>query len=267
MKNYLDLMRKVIREGSEKSGTFSLFGQSLEFNLADSFPLLTSRKIYYKGAFAELACFLKGTTEITDFNERGVNFWDADCNKPSWNNNPNKQSPTDMGKIYGYQWRYGFGFDQIQKLKLNIRKNPTSRRHVLITYNPKDLDSMCLPPCYVSHQFYSDGKTLDMLVHQRSADLCLGVPFDIASFALFQTLMAKETRLKPGKLKVIFGDVHIYREHLPGVGEHLKRAPKIVKPQLLLHRRATFNNFEPEMARIDRYIYKDPINYPFVVQS
>lgn len=267
MRNYRELMEKIIREGIEKADTLSLFGESLEFNLKHGFPLITTRKINYQAAFAELACFLNGFTDVRQFNEMGVNFWDHDCYKESWEKSGKKVFKYDLGRIYGYQWKRGFGFDQIRKLVDNIKTNPESRRHLLITFNPSDLESMCLPPCYVSHQFYvEEKKTLNMLVHQRSADYCIGVPFDIASFALFQNLMAKDTGLNVGTLKVIFGDVHIYKAHFEGVAEQLRRAPGM-PCTLKLDNKASLFNFTPDMATIEMYRPQAPIKYPFQVQS
>lgn len=266
MKNYKELMEKIIREGYIKKGTLSLFGESLEFNLTQGFPLVTTRKINYKAAFAELACFLEGFTDVRQFNSMGVNFWDHDAYKKSWSENPAKKHEHDLGKIYGYQWKYGFGLDQVKKLVDDLKSNPHSRRHVLITFNPRDLGEMCLPPCYVSHQFYVEDDKLNMLVHQRSADYCIGVPFDIASFALFQSLMAKEVGLKPAKLKIIFGDVHIYEEHFNGVSHQLKREPGYLS-FLKLEQNASIFNFRPEMATIGMYKPQESIKYPFQVQD
>lgn len=267
MNNYTALMYKIMKEGVEKSDTLSLFGETLEFDLRDFFPLVATRKINYKAAFAELACFLEGFTDVRQFRTMGVNFWDADCFKESWNKNENKMHEFDLGKIYGHQWKKGFGVDQIKNLAEDIKKNPTSRRHILITFNPGDLNEMCLPPCYVSHQFYSTDNCLDMLVHQRSADFCIGVPFDIASFALFQTLMAKETGLKPRKLKIIFGDVHIYKAHFEGVKDQFRRTDKEQHTLLTLSPEASLFNFRPEMAEVTNYFPYGVINYPFQVQK
>lgn len=267
MKNYIALMKKIIKEGHEKNDTFSLFGETLEFNLAEGFPLITTRKMNFNLVSGELACFLKGYSDVREFQNLGVNFWDADCNKDSWVNSGKKVYKYDLGKIYGVQWKRGFGFDQIKTLVDNIKSNPSSRRHILITYNPADLDWGCLPPCYVSHQFYvGDGETLDMMVHQRSADFCLGVPVDIASFALFQTLMAKETGLKPGKLKIIYGDIHIYRAHLEGLSDHLTREPQDL-PHLVLKNDTSILDFNPSDVYIRGYEPLERIKYPFVVQS
>lgn len=267
MKQYNDLMRKIIFEGVKKSDTLSLFGETLEFDLREGFPVVTTRLINYQAAFAELACFLHGLTSAEEFRNMGVKFWDHDAYKSSWVNSPFRNGEHDLGKIYGYQWKKGFGFDQIKKLIENISANPESRRHLLITFNPADLDSMCLPPCYVSHQFYvQDNTYLDMLVHQRSADFCIGVPFDLCSFALFQHLMAKDTQLVPRKLKVIFGDVHIYKAHFDGVREQLGRTPKQL-PYLELSEGASLMNFFPHMANLYSYMYHPSIKYPFIVQG
>jgi len=266
MISYISLMKKIMFEGQNSNGTLSLFGETLDFDLRNGFPLVTTRKINYKAAFGELSCFLNGYTDVRSFKAQGVNFWDDDCYKEKWANNPNKRHEYDLGKIYGYQWTEGFGFNQIHKLIQNLKDNPSSRRHVLITYNPADLAEMCLPPCYVSHQFYVEGKFLNMLVHQRSADFCLGVPFDIASFAAFQSLIAREVGLVPKTLKIIFGDVHIYKEHFEGVKIQIRRKP-LDLPALVFDAHTNIRKFSAH--NVDAYIYNyhDPIKYPFVVQS
>jgi len=269
MINYLNLMDKILTKGLPQGDTISLFGESLDFDLErDGFPLVSSRKINYKAAFGELACFLKGYTSALQFQGAGVNFWNADCKKPSWAMSGKKTHDNDLGKIYGYQWRYGFGMDQLHELVVNIRKNPESRRHLLMTYNPGDLKEMCLPPCYVSHQFYvREGKYLDMMVHQRSADYCIGVPFDIASFALFQTLMAKQTFLKAGKLKINFGDVHIYNTHIDQAKEQYHVIPSVSKVHLEIDDRSDLFDFTTKDASIYNYYPEASIKYQFMVQK
>ena len=269
MINYLTLMKKILYKGLPQGDTISLFGETLEFDLhKDGFPLVSSRKINYKAAFGELACFLQGFSDLKQFHSMGVKFWDADCNKPSWVYSGKKLHDDDLGKIYGHQWRYGFQMDQLHELVINIRKNPESRRHLLITYNPGDLKEMCLPPCYVSHQFYvREGKYLDMMVHQRSADYMIGVPFDIASFALFQELMSRQTFLKAGKLKINFGDVHIYNPHIEQAKKHAKITPNISTVFLEISSRSDLFAFKPEDASINNYYPEAPIKYEFMVQS
>lgn len=264
-------MERVLLHGEKRqspnSETISLFGESLVFDLEEGFPLVTTRKINYRAAFGELFCFLNGYTDLRSFKKEGVNFWDADCQKENWQNNPNCKGPNDLGKIYGYQWTQGFGFNQIEKLIHDLRENPLSRRHLMMTYNPKDLGSMCLPPCYVSHQFYvTRGTHLDMMVHQRSADLCIGVPFDIASFALFQSLLAQEVGLRPGTLKVVFGDVHIYKEHIIGATEQLSKQPQPL-PTLNIGKDTGVTKFADFTVNISGYTHHEAIKYPFIVQE
>ena len=266
MKNYIKLMSKIIKEGETKGDTLSLFGETLDFDLQKGFPIITTRKINFSAVKGELTCFLRGFTDIRSFNKEGVNFWNADCSKESWVNNPNRKHNFDLGKIYGFQWKEGFGFDQISSLVSSIKNNPESRRHILITFNPRDLSSMCLPPCYISHQFYSVNGRLDMLVHQRSADYCIGVPFDIASFALFQSLMAKEVGLSPGKLKIVFGDVHIYKKHLSLSKEQVLLRPK-KQPSLSICKHASILDFYSHQANLEGYNPRPSIKYAFQVQS
>lgn len=267
MKSYLELVRKVVETGEAKNDTLSLFGEKLEFDLQQGFPLITTRTINFKAVKGELASFLKGFTDIRSFHQFGVKFWDADCNKESWSNNPNKKHEFDLGNIYGYQWRKGFGFDQLVKVVNDLKFNFNSRRQLLMTFNPADLDKGCLPPCYVSHQFYvRNGNTLDMMVHQRSADLMIGVPFDIASYALFQHLLAKEANFYVGKLIVNFGDVHIYNSHFPVVAEQLQRVPRKL-PTLELDEHTNIFDFYPHNARVIGYSPVGPLKYKFETQK
>lgn len=269
MIKYLNLMKKILDHGLPQGDTLSLFGESVDFDLIrDGFPLVSSRKIYYKAAFGELACFLKGQTDVRFFKENGVNFWNDDCNKPSWKFSGKKKDEYDLGKIYGYQWRQGFNQDQLHNLIVNLKKKHESRRHLLMTYNPGDLGEMCLPPCYISHQFYvREGKYLDMMVHQRSADFCIGVPFDIASFALFQELIARELNLTAAKLRINFGDVHIYSSHIDQAKEQLKRIPNMSKVHLEINSRSSLFDFRPEDASVNNYYPEAPIKYLFMVQQ
>lgn len=269
MKQYLDLVSKVLLGGQSRvvkaNSTLSLFGERLTFNLQNGFPLVTTRKINFEAVIGELYCFTKGFTDVRDFQKAGVNFWNADCDKPNWNKNLNKDNEFDLGKIYGYQWKQGFGFDQIEKIVRELRESPQSRRHVMITYNPKDLNSMCLPPCYVSHQFYVTNQgTLEMMVHQRSADLMIGVPFDIASFALFQSLIAKEIGVKPGRLIINFGDVHIYKEHVTKAFEQIKRVPGELP---LLELKDGIFDFELNTPNLVSYHPQPGMKYDFQVQA
>lgn len=260
-------MRKVIYAGNTQGDTKSLFGESLHFNIEQFFPLVTTRKVNYKAAFAELLCFTRGYTDVRSFQAEGVNFWNADCYKDSWKNSGYQKHEHDLGKIYGYQWVKGFGFNQIEELVKNLKENPLSRRHLLMTYNPADLKEQSLPPCYVSKQFYvRDGLYLDMMVHQRSADLCIGVPFDMTNFALLQTLIAKEVGLIPSQMTVHFGDVHVYKSHVENARIQMLRIPRSHKPVLKVKESASIFDFTLDDIEVQGYEPKESIKYKFEVQ-
>ena len=212
MKPYLDLMRHVLEEGAQKSdrtgtGTRSVFGSQLRFDLAKGFPLLTTKKLHLRSIIHELLWFLNGDTNIRYLQDNGVRIWDewADANG-------------DLGPVYGYQWRHwrtpdGREIDQITQLVEGLKKNPDSRRHIVSAWNPADVDRMALPPCHALFQFYvADGK-LSCQLYQRSADIFLGVPFNIASYALLTLMLAQVCGYQPGDFVHTFGDAHIYSNH------------------------------------------------------
>lgn len=213
MQQYLDLMRHVLEQGHEKSdrtgtGTRSVFGWQMRFDLSKGFPLLTTKKLHLKSIIHELLWFLQGDTNIRYLKENGVRIWDewADANG-------------DLGPVYGHQWRHwpgrnGTEVDQIVQLIASLKKNPDSRRHMVTAWNPADVDRMALPPCHALFQFYVAGGRLSCQLYQRSADIFLGVPFNIASYALLTMMVAQVTGLKPGDFVHTFGDAHLYSNHL-----------------------------------------------------
>lgn len=224
MKQYLNLLQHVLDNGTEKTdrtgtGTLSVFGYQMRFNLQDGFPLLTTKKLHYRSIIHELLWFLNGDTNIKYLNENGVKIWNewADTNG-------------DLGHVYGFQWRSWPGYngesiDQISRVIDSIKKNPDSRRHLVVAWNVGDLVNMALPPCHIMFQFYvADGK-LSCHMYQRSADIFLGVPFNIASYALLTMMMSQATSLKPGDFIHTFGDAHIYLNHLEQVKLQLTRNP------------------------------------------
>ncbi|MBS1582060.1 MAG: thymidylate synthase [Bacteroidetes bacterium] len=213
MHQYHDLLRRILAEGVRKqdrtgTGTLSCFGHQMRFDLAEGFPLLTTKKLHVKSIIHELLWFLKGDTNIAYLKEHGVRIWDewADANG-------------DLGPVYGHQWRSwptpdGGQIDQIAKLLEMIRRNPDSRRLIVTAWNPADVDRMALPPCHCLFQFYvADGK-LSCQLYQRSADTFLGVPFNIASYALLTLMVAQVCGLRPGEFVHSFGDVHLYADHI-----------------------------------------------------
>ena len=224
MKQYLDLMRHVREHGTFKSdrtgtGTYSVFGYQMRFDLADGFPLVTTKKCHLKSIIHELLWFLKGETNIRYLKENGVSIWDEWADENG-----------ELGPVYGYQWRSwpgpnGESIDQIAKLVEMIRKNPDSRRLIVSAWNPALVDQMALPPCHALFQFYvADGK-LSCQLYQRSADIFLGVPFNIASYALLTLMVAQVCDLQPGEFIWSGGDCHLYANHLEQTDLQLSREP------------------------------------------
>ena len=224
MKQYLDLMKFVRESGTQKgdrtgTGTLSVFGYQMRFNLEEGFPLVTTKKVHLKSIIYELLWFLKGSTNIDYLNEHGVSIWDEWADERG-----------ELGPVYGAQWRSwptqdGSSIDQISEVIDQIKVNPDSRRLIVSAWNVSQIDNMALPPCHAMFQFYvADGK-LSCQLYQRSADIFLGVPFNIASYALLVLMMAKVTGLKPGEFVHTLGDAHLYLNHLDQVDEQLKRKP------------------------------------------
>ena len=222
---YLDLLREVLESGARKSdrtgtGTLSVFGRQLRFGLAESFPLLTTKKLHVKSILYELLWFLRGDTNVKWLQERGVTIWDEWADENG-----------DLGPVYGYQWRHwrtpgGGEIDQIQQVIESLKKKPDSRRHIVTAWNPADVDSMALPPCHALFQFYVANGRLSCQMYQRSADLFLGVPFNIASYALLTLMVAQVTKLVPGEFVLTLGDAHLYLNHLEQAREQLARQPR-----------------------------------------
>jgi len=233
MKQYLDLLQRVITEGNKKEdrtgvGTVSIFGHQLRFDLREGFPLLTTKKLHLKSIIYELLWFLKGDTNVKYLQDNGVKIWNewADANG-------------ELGRVYGAQWRTwrgsnGTETDQITQLIDGLKKNPDSRRHIVSSWNVAELDAMALPPCHVLFQFYVSNGVLSCQLYQRSADIFLGVPFNIASYALLTMMIANVTGLKAGEFIHTLGDAHIYTNHLEQVKLQLSRTPKPL-PQMLIN--------------------------------
>ncbi len=263
MKQYLDLCRYILDHGQKRqdrtgTGTISTFGYQMRFNLQDGFPLLTTKKVFYRGIFEELLWFLSGNTNIRPLVEKNVKIWNE------WPYEAYKKLPEfagetqdefierirtdevfaqkygDLGPVYGKQWRNFGGVDQISDLIEGIRKNPFSRRHMVVAYNPAEVKDMALPPCHSLFQFYvsADGKKLSCQLYQRSGDLFLGVPFNIASYSLLLCMVAQVCGLEPYEFIHTFGDVHIYLDHLDQIHEQLERTPRKL-PKLELNREIT----------------------------
>ena len=225
MRLYLDLLRHVLDHGTQKSdrtgvGTVSIFGAQLRFDLSAGFPLLTTKRVHLKSIIHELLWFLKGDTNVKYLKDNGVSIWNE------W-----AQPDGELGPVYGYQWRSwpapdGRHIDQIAQVIELLHKNPDSRRIIVSAWNVADLDKMALMPCHALFQFYVAGGRLSCQMYQRSADMFLGVPFNIASYALLTLMVAQVCGLKPGDFVHTFGDTHVYNNHLEQVREQLSRTPR-----------------------------------------
>ncbi len=246
MQQYLDLMRHVLEHGHPKSdrtgtGTLSVFGWQMRFDLAQGFPLLTTKKLHTKSIIHELLWFLKGDTNIRYLKENGVSIWD------DW-----ADAHGDLGPVYGYQWRSwhtpdGRVIDQISQLVEGLKKNPDSRRHIVSAWNPADIDRMKLPPCHALFQFYVADGRLSCQLYQRSADIFLGVPFNIASYALLTLMLAQVCGYRPGDFVHTLGDAHLYTNHLDQARLQLSRQPRTL-PQLRI---------DPEVRDLFAFRFED----------
>jgi thymidylate synthase len=225
MKPYLDLLRRVMEHGCEKddrtgTGTRSVFGWQMRFDLGEGFPLVTTKKLHLRSIIHELLWFLRGDTNVAWLNEHGVTIWDEWADERG-----------ELGPVYGRQWRSwpardGSAIDQITRVVDGIRDDPDSRRHIVSAWNVAELPSMALAPCHALFQFYVADGRLSCQLYQRSADLFLGVPFNIASYALLTLMIAQVTALEPGDFVHTFGDAHVYRNHFEQVREQLDREPR-----------------------------------------
>lgn len=246
MKQYLDLLDHVLNYGTEKrdrtgTGTISVFGWQMRFDLEEGFPLLTTKKLHLKSILHELLWFISGDTNVKYLNDNGVRIWNEWADRDG-----------NLGPVYGYQWRSwpaadGRKIDQLNNVISSIKNSPDSRRHIVTAWNPGEIDKMALPPCHILFQFYvADGK-LSCQLYQRSCDIFIGVPFNIASYALLTLMVAQATGLKPGEFIHTLGDAHIYLNHINQVRLQLTRQP-FKLPTMTLN---------PEVKDIFNFRYED----------
>ena len=284
MQQYLDLCRHVLEHGEKRedrtgTGTISTFGYQMRFDLTKGFPLLTTKKVFYRGIFEELLWFLSGNTNIKPLVDKKVGIWN-EWPYDKYSKSPDFKGETleefiekirddqefadkygNLGPVYGKQWRDFNGVDQISQLIEGIKNNPFSRRHLVVTYNPSEVKDMALPPCHSLFQFYvsADGKKLSCQLYQRSGDVFLGVPFNIASYSLLLAMVAQVCDLEPYEFIHTFGDVHIYLNHLDQINEQLSRTPRPL-PKLVLNKDVkNIFDFKYEDIKIEDY---DP--YPAI---
>lgn len=260
---YEDLLREVLANGSAKTdrtgtGTLSVFGRQIRYNLAESFPLITTKRVHFKSVAIELLWFLRGETNTKFLTDNGVTIWDewADANG-------------DLGPVYGVQWRSwpapdGSHIDQIQQLLDSLRNDPDSRRHIVSAWNVAQLPQMALAPCHAFFQFYVQDGKLSCQLYQRSADMFLGVPFNIASYALLTMMLAQQTGLEPGEFIWTGGDCHIYTNHLEQVRTQLEREP-YPYPQLKINPRKSLFDYEFSDFELIGYQHHPGIKAPVAV--
>lgn len=261
---YLNLINDILEKGHKKSdrtgtGTLSLTGASMRFNL-ERFPLLTTKKVFIRGVIEELLFFIRGDTNNSHLVEKGVNIWTPNSTKEFYKKYNIDLEENDLGPIYGFQWRHfgakyidkdtnytDKGIDQLKKVIYQIKNNPSSRRHLVVAWNPMDLDRMALPPCHVLFQFVVRDEYLDCIMYQRSGDVGLGVPFNIASYSLLTCMIAQVCNLKPGEFIHFIGDAHVYLNHVDALKIQIKREPRPF-PTLLINK---------EIKYIEDFGYED----------
>ena len=264
MREYHDLLRLVLEKGRPKSdrtgtGTLSVFGAQARFDLRETFPVLTTKKLHLKSILYELLWFLRGDTNVRWLQERGVSIWDEWADERG-----------ELGPVYGYQWRHwrtpdGREIDQIAAVIQALRKKPDSRRHIVSAWNPADVDKMALPPCHALFQFYVAEGRLSCQMYQRSADLFLGVPFNIASYSLLTLMVAQVTDLKPGEFVITLGDAHLYLNHLEQAREQLTRSPRPFPRMRLNPARRELADFQYEDFTLEAYEPHPAIKAPIAV--
>lgn len=264
MRQYLDLLKKIMDEGVVKGdrtgvGTKSIFGHQMRFDLSEGFPLLTTKKLHLKSIIYELLWFIKGDTNIRYLNDHGVTIWDEWADENG-----------ELGPVYGAQWRRwrtadGREIDQLSQLMEQIKNNPNSRRLIISAWNVGEIDKMALPPCHSLFQFYVADGRLSCQLYQRSADTFLGVPFNIASYALFTMMIAKVSGLQPGDFVHTLGDTHIYLNHFEQVKEQLSRIPRTLPKMVIGGEQKSIFDFKYEDFKLVDYDPYPSIKAPIAV--
>jgi thymidylate synthase len=262
-RQYLGLLADILAHGAERGdrtgvGTLGVFGRQMRFDLAQGFPLLTTKKVHFKSVAVELLWFLRGDTNVRWLQERGVSIWDEWADEAG-----------ELGPVYGKQWRSwaapdGRVIDQMAQVVAQIRANPHSRRHIVSAWNPADLDDMALPPCHCLFQFFVADGRLSCQLYQRSADVFLGVPFNIASYALLTLMVAQVTGLEPGEFVHTFGDAHLYLNHVEQAKTQLARAPRPF-PTLTLAAKTDLFDFDVADFKLEGYAPHPAIKAPIAV--
>ncbi|XP_074659950.1 thymidylate synthase-like [Tubulanus polymorphus] len=281
---YLDAIRQILKSGVIKddrtgTGIKSIFGMQFRYNLRESFPLLTTKKVFFRGLAEELLWFIKGSTDGKELTAKRVRIWEANGTREFLDNRGlHHHEEGDLGPVYGFQWRHfgaeyknchsdysGLGTDQLQHVIDQIKTNPYSRRIIMSAWNPPDIPKMALPPCHALVQFYVANGELSCQLYQRSADMGLGVPFNIASYALLTCMIAQITDLKPGDFVHTLGDAHVYLDHIEPLNEQLSRKPYPF-PKLMFKRKVeNINDFKMEDFEIQDYVSHPKITMKMAV--
>ena len=280
---YLNLLKKVLDEGleiqSRNSKVLSIFGEKMVFDLCESFPLLTTKRVGYKTVLRELLWFINGSTSNKLLNDKNVHIWDGNSSREFLDSRNLDYEEGDLGPVYGFQWRHfgadyenfnsdytNKGIDQLKYVIEQIKNDPNSRRIIMSAWNPVDLDKMALPPCHVMCQFNVDtiNNRLDCQLYQRSGDMFLGVPFNIASYAFLTCIIAKITGYKPGKLIHILGDTHIYESHIEAVHTQIKRIPYKFPTLTISEELNDIDNINEDYFKLENYNFHDKISAPMI---
>ena len=273
---YLRLVEDILHNGNDRIdrtgvGTRALFGRELRFRMSDGFPAITTKKLAFTAVVGELLGFLRGYHSAAQFRSLGCKIWDQNANEnAAWLANPHRVGTDDLGMIYGVQWRRlpmpdGTTRDQLGELIHKIKTNPADRRLIVLAYNPAYLDQMALPPCHMGFQCFVAGDKLSLKMTQRSADIILGVPFNIASYAILLHVLAQVTGLVPDELIISLGDVHLYHNHQDAAREQLTRAP-LPWPRLWINPEVDdIDDFLPQDFRLEGYQCHAPIRAPMAV--
>ncbi|MCZ6679372.1 MAG: thymidylate synthase [Candidatus Poribacteria bacterium] len=272
MRQYLDALKNIMENGVDREGrngpTRALFGMQMRYDMADGFPAVTTKKLFFDTMKAELLCFLSGSSDVKDFQRLGCHIWDANADADYWK--PKARFDGDLGRIYGVQWRSWQTpgretIDQLAEVIAGIQKNPYSRRLVVTAWNPGELDQMALEPCHIFFQFFVANGELSVQMYQRSCDMFLGVPFNIASYALLLRMIAQVTGLKPGEFIHTLGDAHIYHVHFDAVKKQLQREP-LKLPSLSLNPDIkSIDDFKMSDIKLRNYKHHGVIKAPMVV--
>ncbi|MEZ4200545.1 MAG: thymidylate synthase [Candidatus Paceibacterota bacterium] len=275
MKQYLDVLRDIYENGTDVEGrngsTRKLFAKQMRFDLTEGFPAVTTKKLAFKAVTSELLWFIEGSGDdnrLKELNGSEKTIWTANAEADYWK--PKAKFPGDLGRVYGVQWRSwqkpdGTTVDQLAEVVERIKTNPQDRRLIVSAWNPGELDQMALPPCHMMFQFFVAGDKLSLHMYQRSCDMFLGVPFNIASYALLLSMVAQVTKLIPHECVLTLGDAHIYHDHLKQVEEQLTRAP-LPLPTLWLNPEVDdINAFTMEDIKLENYQHHDTITAPMAV--